>query len=117
MDRALEFKKRIGQRMRSLRRENGLSQAEVAEGINIAAESYGRLERGLSFPSIPTLASAATLFGTSTDFILGIAPDADRVQTNPPEILRLLHLVRGIEEAKLKRINQAVQLMVDPRRD
>ena len=92
----------------------GLTQAEAAEALGIAPESYGRLERGRSFPSIPTLVAIARFYGIHTDAILGLEP----IDSNPPrsklspEALRLLHLVKDVDAPTLRRVNDAVKLMV-----
>ena len=47
--------KQIGIAVRARRRDLGLSQEVIAERVGIAPQFLGRIERGLTFPSIPTL--------------------------------------------------------------
>ncbi len=39
----------------------GLTQSEVAEGVPLASEVYGRLERGGMLPSVPILMRLAAV--------------------------------------------------------
>ena len=118
MGRTEELKKQVGNRLRELRHAHDFTQDDVAEALEIATESYGRLERGISFPSIPTLIKVASLFDVATDDILGI------VRANPPEpateevrvVRRLLNLVRNEDAVTIRRITDAVKLMVTSRR-
>ncbi len=46
--------KELGARLREARASIGATQAEVAEDLGISAEVYGRMERGLTLPSLTT---------------------------------------------------------------
>lgn len=50
-----ELRHVVGKAARSARLRLGLTQADVAERVNLASEVYGRLERGIMLPSVPTL--------------------------------------------------------------
>ena len=62
--------KEIGQRIRSLRKENRLSQEELANKLNINTDHLGRLETGNRGMSIDLLAEISKYFTVSTDYIL-----------------------------------------------
>jgi transcriptional regulator with XRE-family HTH domain len=47
--------KQIGIAVRARRRDLGLSQEVIAERVGIAPQFLGRIERGMTFPSVPTL--------------------------------------------------------------
>ena len=49
----------IGKAVRARRKARGLSQEQLAESIDIAPQFLGRIERGLTLPSVPTLCSLA----------------------------------------------------------
>jgi transcriptional regulator with XRE-family HTH domain len=50
-----DMEKQIGERIAQFRRERGLTQAQLAERIDVATETISRLERGSSIPSVKTL--------------------------------------------------------------
>lgn len=62
--------KEIGQRIRSLRKENRLSQEELANKLNVNTDHLGRLETGNRGMSIDLLAEISKYFAVSTDYIL-----------------------------------------------
>ena len=62
--------KEIGQRIRSLRKETGLSQEKLADKLNINTDHLGRLETGNRGMSIDLLAEISKYFTVSTDYIL-----------------------------------------------
>ena len=49
------IEKKIGAQLARIRRERGLTQAELAELIDVTTETISRLERGVSIPSLKTL--------------------------------------------------------------
>lgn len=63
--------------LRQLRMSLGYSQAEAAERLGLAAEAYGRLERGSVLPRVSTLVRLAKLFNVSTDSLLGLQNVSD----------------------------------------
>lgn len=60
----------IGDRLRALRQDLGLSQEEVAKKIGVSRPAYVNYERGKSRP-VRKLQELAALFNTTTDYILG----------------------------------------------
>lgn len=62
-------------RIRDLREDHDLTQAQVAEYLSMKQPQYNRYERGLR--DIPTdiLIALAKLYGTSTDYILGLTDE------------------------------------------
>jgi len=61
--------------LRLAREACGLSQAELAERIDLSVEAYGRLERGRVLPRAVTLVRIAGALNVTTDELLGCARD------------------------------------------
>lgn len=61
----------FGDRLRELRKSNGLMQKELSESINVSASTIGMYERGFRHPDHETLVNIASYFGVSTDYLLG----------------------------------------------
>lgn len=57
-------------KIRSLRLTNHLSQAELAESIDVSTNYIGQIERGDRKPSLETLVSLCEVLHTSLDYIL-----------------------------------------------
>ena len=60
----------LGPRIAALRKEAGLSQAELAERLKISPSAVGMYEQGRREPSAQTLIDMAQVFGVTTDFLL-----------------------------------------------
>lgn len=54
-----DTQKRIGQRVRELRKERGMSQSELAKKAGVALMTISRLERGEHAPNTKTLGQVA----------------------------------------------------------
>ncbi|NMO22602.1 helix-turn-helix transcriptional regulator [Pyxidicoccus fallax] len=102
----------IGAAARAARTRLELTQADVAERIDVATEVYGRLERGGMLPSVQTLLKLCHELHVSADELLGLASHgtgSTRSSAEPPpspqerpEVRRLLRTVRQLEPSKVK---------------
>ncbi len=70
------FGVRLGARVRARREALGMSQAELAEKVDISANYVGVLERGLKLPTLDTLVVLAKALGVPASELVGDArPD------------------------------------------
>ena len=101
----------IGASARVARGRMELTQADVAERIDVATEVYGRLERGGMLPSVQTLLKLCHELHVSADELLGLAAQGappSRASAAPPptperpEVRRLLRSVRQLDPAQVK---------------
>lgn len=62
-------------RVRELREDHDMTQRQVAAALNISQPQYFRYEQG--YRDLPTdiLIALAKLYGTSTDYILGLSDE------------------------------------------
>lgn len=60
----------LGQRIRQQRNSLHISQAELAERIDVSTNFIGQIERGDRKPSLETLVSLCNAMGVSMDYIL-----------------------------------------------
>ena len=65
----------IEKTIKQLRRERGLTQEQLAERLNISAQSVSKWENGLSAPDISQLVPLAKELQVSTDVLLGLGAD------------------------------------------
>ena len=69
-------------KLRCLREQQELSQADVCQYLGISPSSYSRYECGTNEPSLETLKKLATLFDCTVDYLLeidGTVADTDKV--------------------------------------
>lgn len=61
---------KIGQRIRKIRKANGLSQEELAERIDISTTHMSHIETGSTKLSLPVFVEIAAVLGVKTDELL-----------------------------------------------
>ncbi|WP_257460532.1 helix-turn-helix domain-containing protein [Archangium lipolyticum] len=106
----------LGEVLSEARRARGLTQADVAERVGIATEVYGRTERGLMLPSVPTLRRLCGILRLDANHALDLAghdmaawlADAAPTQENPPLMRRLLRHLRHLDEPRLAVVHNLV---------
>lgn len=59
------------QRLKSLREENGYSQKQFAEKINVSINTYRNWEQGKNEPDTCTIIRLAKIFNTTVDYLVG----------------------------------------------
>ncbi len=62
----------FGENLKSLRKQNDLTQEMLAEFLGVSFQAVSKWERGESYPDIEMLSAVASFFGTTTDLLLGI---------------------------------------------
>ena len=70
MDREEDIFKQIGERLKQLRKEKHLTQAEIAKAMNVRASQYHKTETGKVIPSLKTLIKIAKVLNVSLDKIV-----------------------------------------------
>lgn len=58
-------------KLKELRKENNITQEEMAKKLNIATSTYGGYELETSEPTIDTLCKLADYYGVSLDYLVG----------------------------------------------
>ena len=69
-------------KLRCLREQQELSQAEVCQRLGISSSSYSRYECGTNEPNLETLKKIAILFDCTVDYLLeidGTVADTDKI--------------------------------------
>ena len=91
----------LGARIAALRREAGLSQAQLALRLGISPSAMGMYEQGRREPSMETVVAMAKVFRVSTDYLLMGQP-AEQEQEALQEMLlsRISSADRRLEERK-----------------
>ncbi len=68
----------LGSRIAALRREAGMSQADLAVRLKVSPSAVGMYEQGRREPSVDALRDLADIFGVSVDYLVRGAPADDR---------------------------------------
>ncbi len=70
----------IGEQIKTLRKEKGLTQEQLADALGVSYQSVSRWELGVCYPDMELLPAIANLFGVSIDELLAndpISKDSD----------------------------------------
>lgn len=62
---------RFAQRLKTLRKEKGLKQSELAQALNVTQRKISYWENGQLEPDLLTLWKISNYFGVSIDFLIG----------------------------------------------
>jgi transcriptional regulator with XRE-family HTH domain len=103
----------VGEAARLARMRGGLTQLDVARGIGVATEVYGRMERGKMLPSVPTLLRLCVVLRCGPDELMGMAPSSSADDSrwahevpsgldDTPEMRRVLRSLRRLNRPQLK---------------
>ena len=96
-----ELKSRVGANIARLRRERGMTQAELAERINYSDKAVSKWERSESLPDVLTLINLAEQLGTDLNTLTGCASEA------PAPIPEPVPAISAEPESPIKKIHRA----------
>jgi transcriptional regulator with XRE-family HTH domain len=97
----------LGERLAALRKEKGLSQAELAKLLNIGQSTIAMYERNRRTPDPATLKRLADFFDVSVDYLLGRTNNRAGSGEKSP--------YRHEEQRILLQEDRLLQSMTDPR--
>ena len=82
---------KLGERIAEKRKEQGLTQAELAEKMLVTRQTVSRWEAGMALPDIERVAELAAVLNVSCDYLLtdNEEPQKD-APPKPPAVSRLL---------------------------
>lgn len=69
----------LASQLKKVRIEKGFTQKQVADGLNIAEQSYQRYEYGKTVPSALVLIALADFFDVSLDYLVGRSDNPKRL--------------------------------------
>lgn len=85
--------KHFGDRLKKLRRDNGITQDILAEYLGISYQAVSKWENNAGFPDISLLPAISGFFGVSTDYLLGIELEKseERIESALNEARKFTH--------------------------
>ena len=83
-------KKTLGMMISSLRKENGMTQLELAEKMGVTDKAVSKWERDLSCPDVNTIPKLAEIFNISVDELMQVK--ADSQSADKKDITPMVHL-------------------------
>ena len=90
------------ERLKILRKNKGLTQAQVADAVELGRQAYAYYEKGERAPSPETLCKLADFFGVTVDELLGRTPQLfDDARVERPEIMELYEMMTPQQQSNL----------------
>lgn len=96
----------MGKRMAERRKQLGLTQEKVAEGVGIAYQQYNKVEKGKSCLGSDTLLRVSKVLNISTDYLLTGTGDNTRYQD-------AIAILSQMSDRQLELAQQVLRCMAD----
>ena len=90
-------KKRIGQKISTLRKEKGMTQKELAEKLCVTDKSVSKWETGVHFPDIEIMERLASELGITVSDLLGFE------KVTSEEVIKVMTEVSMEEKKKIRK--------------
>lgn len=103
------FTKRIGNRIRQLRRKAGLSQANLAQAARLSVETVSRYERGVLIPSIESLEAMAEAMRLP---LVTFFDEGNKVSDLSPDLLKIINRLKTEDSATIRRAYRVLEAML-----
>jgi len=101
------LRRQVGTLVRHHRERAGLTQAELAERVDKALQTIGRIERGDAAPSFDTLADFSRVLGVPVREFFGVgAFEAQAGRSDP--LVKLVDRVAGLSDDDVEWIDRLV---------
>jgi transcriptional regulator with XRE-family HTH domain len=107
----VELKELFGSTLRQCRRSRGLTQAQLAEATDLSIEMIGRLERGLTAPSLETIAALAEALQVVPAVLFGAEPTEMKGERREA-LERINKLLASSSDAELKRAERVLNALL-----
>ena len=112
-------KQSFGTMIAAMRKENGMTQLELAEKMGVTDKAVSKWERDLSFPDINTIPKLADVFNVTVDELIQVKADTkenNKVSEIVNIALKSVALAMGIAVAVLPLIgdigtNEAISML------
>ena len=92
----------FGNNLKTLRLQNGFTQAQVAQKLGVTKSVISAYETGLRLPSYDIQINISKIFRVSTDYLLGLENirELDLSGLTEEEIQALLNLIKAMKRRK-----------------
>lgn len=110
-----DLAKQLGRRIHLFRKQNGLTQAALAEKARISNEFMSGIERGAKLPSLPTLERVAKVLGVSLKDLFNFDQTGfRRIEPYSRDALDVASAVDKLTGQRRRKISRIVKILSEP---
>lgn len=104
----------VGERIARLRREQGITQQDLAEKLGVTQPNISEYERGAYVPNATMIVRLAEILGVSADELLGMKPLKPKKSTEGMDtrLSKKLQQIRGLPEHDQRAIMRMINALV-----
>ena len=100
-------------RLRQLRKQKNLSQADLAKIVGVHYNHIGRYERGSSRPSAEALNKLAHALGVSSDYLIeGSTQEAAKADFEDRDLLRMFQEIQKLDQEDKTVVKKLIEAFV-----
>ena len=107
----MNIKKEVGEKIKRLRKRNGLTQEQLAELVDISSRNLSNIEQGISFPKPETLENILISLHTTTQELFA----NEHIKSNQELIQCINEYINRIHDnrEKLEQIYKIMRDLID----
>ena len=105
------FFQALGQRIAKQRKDQGMTQGQLAEYLNISQQHMASFEKGIRKPPASMFPALAQLFGISVDVLMGLEDTAAK-RGPMPKLQRQIEQVALLPRAKQKFVSEMLDTVI-----
>ena len=102
-----DLTRQLGKRIKQIRKESNLTQADLAEKINVDFKYLSRIETGLSTPSLKTIEKIAEQLGVDYRILFTFEKPLDRHLLE----VEILNKIKKYPPEKLKKLLEIISIL------
>ena len=102
----------IGKRISEYRKENGMTQKELAEKLHITDGAVSKWERGINFPDIALLEPLAAVLGTTVIDLLSLENASNHEVATVISDISMSEKAKLVKELKMRAIHNIINGIV-----
>lgn len=108
--------KALGAHIAQLRKEQGMTQVELARALGVSQQSVFAYELGERRITVPMLAQLANIFAISVEELMGITKPRARRQRRSQKILRHAERMQLLTKTQQRFVIKIIDILIDQNR-
>lgn len=102
----------FGEKISLLRKKKNLSQAELADKVNVTRDTIGKYERNDIIPTVEKAKKMADILGVSLDFLAGNEAEEPKLNTPDKEMVWRLKELSALSDTEQDKILSIVDAFI-----